>query len=287
MPIGTWWGGLLCIVLAGGAAAQAAPARPPRAHMADLIAQVRAADPMSVITARADGPGAAADLVPLTHDADPQVREIALLCLAETGGPPAVPAFLASLGDGEPVVRATALRGLTRRAAAGDVPAMLAALRRVEDPGTRADLVLQVARLGTPADRPALADRCAGWHDAESTTACVTALAWLGDDAARRDFTNRLIASRDRTRARYLEYAGQIHAAWLLPALAAVLADTEPVRWIGVDGGPPPETLRACDVAVNLIASITGHRFRFPVAPDRNYSAAEIAEVRTFVAGAH
>jgi HEAT repeat protein len=277
----------LCVAMAGRAVSQSVSTHAKQDHVADLIAQVRAADPRATLTAKSEGPTAAPGLVPLTHDPDAQVREIALLCLAETGGAPAVPAFLDRLGDSEPVVRATAMRGLARRAVSSDVPAMLDAARHVDDPVARAALVVQVARVGAAADRPALAHVCSSWHDDESTLGCVTALAWLGDESAQRDFANRLITSRDRARLRYLEYAEQIRAAWLLAALAEVLSDTDPVRWIGVDGGPPPETLRACDIAVNLIAAITGHGFTFAVSPRRNYPPAEIAEVRAFVARAH
>jgi hypothetical protein len=107
-------------------------------------------------------------------------------------------------------------------------------------------------------------------------------LARLNDDAAKSEFTRRLQSSKERLR--YLEYAQYIHAAWLLKPLQPILDDKSPMVRVGVDARPDLiQNLRACDLAVNLIYSISGRTFSFPVSSDVNYSDPQIAEVRTYV----
>lgn len=254
-----------------------------RKTVADLVAQVRAADPAATIAAREAGTAATPALVPLTHDANAEVREIALLCLAETGGPEAVRALLDRTADDDPTVRAAALRGLHRRATAADGAALLDAATRVADPDTHQALLVLLGQVQAIAELPALRDRCAHESNAVVQDGCIVARAWLGDDAGREAFRQRLIASRGRARAQWVGWAEQIRAAWLVPALPSLLDDEEPVRWIGVDGRPGPETLRVCDVAVNLVTEITGRRWSFAVRANVQYTPRQRDEVRAFL----
>jgi hypothetical protein len=301
-PVGRRFGrrcGMLGLMVAGFAGIAACQVGPPAGsarsrasqrhasehRVSELVAQVRAKDPAATLLAREIGAPAAAELIPLTKDADEEVREIALLCLAETGGIRAVRAMLARLNDGGPMVRGAALRGLERQAAAADVPALLHALEATDDAGSRRYLALLIGRLGSGADVGGMQRICGAYQDAETDEGCVTAQAQLGDGPMRAEFNRRLSSTKDRTLGRYLEYAERISAPWLLPALASLLADLTPVRWIGVDGMPGPHNLRAADIAVNLIAQITGRHFSFPLGPRVNYSPEQLEEVRRAVGG--
>ncbi len=285
-------GGLLAALLlccGGGAACQTrTQASPDRlragARVSDLTAQVRAKDPSATLLAAELGPAAAPALVPLTRDADEEVREIALLCLAETGGNGAVRAAIARLNDSAPMVRGAALRGLGRLAGADNVPALLHALDATDDAGARRYVALLIGRLGSAGDVPALRTACQRLHDPDSEEGCVAALAQLGDAPMREEFARRLTTTTDRALARYLDDAEQIHARWLLPALATRLSDTSEIRWIGVDGLPGPKSLRVADVALNLIAAISGRTFSFTPAPNVRYTDDQLAEVRAAVA---
>ena len=67
--------------------------------------------------------------------------------------------------------------------------------------------------------------------------------------------------------------------------LAALLDDVSKVLRIGVDGRPEfPEYLRACDIAVNLIAELAPAKFSFVVNRLTNYSSGQLAEVKHFAA---
>ena len=296
MRTGTWTrGAVLALMLAGpgaGAACQTRTAPPAAAHrapaggrMSDLARQVRAKDPAATLLAAELGPAAAPTLVPLSRDADEGVREIALLCLAETGGTGAVRAMLARLNDSAPMVRSAALKGLEHQAAGGDVPALIHGVEATDDAGARRYLALIIGRLGPAVDLPALQRVCSRFTDAETGEGCLTALAQVGDPASRTEFARRLAAARDRELARFLEYAERIRAPWLVPALVPLLSNLTPVRWIGVDGLPGPENLRAADIAVNLIAQITGRQFSFPLSQRANYTPEQLEEVRKVAGG--
>ena len=114
------------------------------------------------------------------------------------------------------------------------------------------------------------------------------ALASAEIPCAQMEFVRGLQAAKSRTLARYLDYAGLIKEKWLLPALLPILDDKTPLVRIGVDGEPSqPEHLRACDIAVNLVEDISGHKFSFPVAGNVNYTDAQIAEVKAFLEESH
>lgn len=253
--------------------------------MSDLAQQVRAKDPSATLLAADLGPAAAATLVPLSRDADEGVREIALLCLAETGGAGAVRAMLARLNDSAPMVRSAALKGLERQARSGDVPALLHGVEATDDAGARRYLALIVGPLGSAAELQTMQRVCSRFTDAETGEGCLTALAQLGDPASRTEFARRLAVARDRELARFLEYAERIKAPWLVPALVPLLSNVTPVRWVGVDGLPGPENLRAADIAVNLIGGITGRQFSFPLSQRVNYSPEQLDEVRKAAGG--
>src|SRR5215813_12580471 len=82
--------------------------------MQQLIDRVMAVDYAVVDGVKKAGPAAAPALDSLASNADPEVRELALVCLDEIGGVLAIDAFIRTLLDPEPMVRAAAMRGLHR-----------------------------------------------------------------------------------------------------------------------------------------------------------------------------
>lgn len=262
------------------------PTAPPRpkeeqSNMNILINKVLEKDPSATLVARQAGSSASSSLIPLTENSDPIVREIALRCLNESGGPGIAKVFAKALFDEAPTTRMAALAGLQRHYESSAYPQVLAAYDKSEDPSLRQQLALLIGKVpeGQPSD---LRQRYAQEKDSLAREGIITALARLGDAQARNEFDMRLRNSRDRERKRFLEYAEYISQTWVVAALAAVLNDKTPILRIGVDGlpGAVPEYLRACDIAVNLIAKISGATFSFPVNGRTNYSDAQLQEVR-------
>ena len=281
---------LLWACLAGVAACQRRPAasspaeaRAAGAAVTELVEKVRAKDFTATLRARELGPGAAAGVTPLLSDLDPTVRQLALLCLLEMPAPDALDIAFGAVSDDDPQVRAVALRGVGQLATRNHATRVVEALRNHPEPVARKELALIVGGMGGRESLGPLRAACDAHSDPETQRGCLVARAWLEDAEAQQEFGRQVVASRGGERIELLGYADRIRARWLLPSLGALLDDTGPARWIGADGRPGPETLRVCDVAVNLIAAISGHRFGFVVGPRVNYAPSEIAEVSRFV----
>lgn len=248
-----------------------------------LTERILKKDRTAILTARQMGPAANAELTPLLKNADPEVREIAVYCLDETGGPAALQAMASALSDENLQVRGAALQGLQHRADRASYDALLAAYDRSQDAYTRQQVMLILGRIAGANDVGDLKRRCVDEKEPTTQEGCVVSLALLNDDAAQKEFIRRLQASKQQERARYLDYSQLIHAAWLVKPLAPILDDKTPMVRVGVDARPDLiQDLRACDLALNLIVAISRRTFSFPVNRATNYSDAQIAEVRSF-----
>jgi HEAT repeat protein len=247
-----------------------------------LIQQVLDKKPAATLRAKEIGAKANPELIKLTRNDDPGVRRVAAYCLDENGGADAAVAFARLATDQDSQVRAAALEGLAHHP--GDIvpQILLQAFDQSQDAYARQQLIMIAAKV--PGISTAeIQKRYEAEKDPEVKEGMVVALAHRDDAAGKEEFIRDLQAAKDRDLARYLEYAGEIKAKWLVPALVPILDDKTPVVRIGVDGLPNhPEHLRACDIAVNLIAEISGHAFSFPIAGNVNYSDAQIAEVKAF-----
>ncbi len=239
---------------------------------------------MSILKARAAGPAALPELFSLARNTDGEVREIALYGLDEVADRRASPAFVEALLDPEPMVRGVAMRALHKRPDPAVHAALLDAFDQSPEPVVRHNIALILGRLGAP---PVTLDELGKRFEAEADPfaeeGLIVAMAKLGHEAARDRFVELLHESRGRDRGRFLEHGDYLNDRWLLPALAPLLDDTTPLLRVGVDGLPGPEHLRACDLAVNLVARISGWGFSFTIGGRINYTPGDLAEVRHFL----
>ena len=175
--------------------------------MQQLIDRVMAADYTVIDGVKKTGPAAAPALDSLSSNADPEVRELALVCLNEIGGVLAIDSFTRALLDPEPMVRAAAMRGLHRHisdlgAAARPHLSMRLynAYDKSDDPVLRQNVALILGKMPTQ-QSPELERHLAKdqrdvhpWQDAD------TAITRTGTAVAGRDGRNR--AGRMPRRAR-------------------------------------------------------------------------------------
>lgn len=251
--------------------------------MQDLIQQVVDKQPAAVLIARQIGPGANTELIKQTRNDDAAVRLVATNCLNETGGADAAVAFARLVLDNDAMVRAAALRGLTNHLTEVLPQNLLDAFDQSHVPYVRQQLMLIAAKV-PDVGTVEIQKRHDAEKDAQAREGLIVALGERGNRQAQAEYIRDLDGSKGRDRARFLEYAEEIKQAWLLPALLPILDDKTSLVWIGVDGLPRlPQSLRACDIAINLAAEISGHRFSFPVAKNVNYAETQIAEARAFL----
>ena len=251
--------------------------------MQSLIQQILDKDPAATLTARELGRQANPELIKLTRHAEAKVRRIAVYCLDETGGPDAARTFTRLVLDEDPQVRGAALQGLSNHPGDVDAGDLLEAYDHSGDGYVRQQLMIVAVRV-PQVTQFEIEKRYEAETRPDAKEGLLVALASRGHSGAQADFQRALEASRGKDRARMLEYARQIKGPWLLPSLRTILDDETPLVRIGVDGMPDlPEHLRACDIAVNLIAQITSKTFSFKVAGNVNYSVAQRAEVKATI----
>lgn len=250
-----------------------------------IVQGVLAKDYGVQLAARGAGGAAVSALLPLLGNPDDEVRQLTVHCLAETGDPRAAGGLASALLDAEPEVAMAAARALHRLATPALAQGLLDAMGQASDPTVRREIALLLGRVAGPDAIATLRDRLGREHAPEAAEGLLMALARLGDPDARRTFEERLLDARGMERKTWLDDAEYIGQPLVRP-LEKLLGDTTPVLRVGVDARPDLiDALRVCDLALILIATLSRARFSFPITRAKNYSAAEIEEVRRFVRG--
>ena len=256
--------------------------------MEELIRTVLDKNPEAIAMAKKEGRASSPALASLAKNEDPEVREIALYCLDEIGGLEALQTFVESLMDKEDLVKSAAIQALHNHPESSVYGGLLQAYDRSPDPYVRQQIPLILGRMGKDINMNDLQPRFRKEKDTTSIEGWIVALARLGEKNAQQEFAKRLQASSQQNRLRYIEYCEYIHAPWLLKPMLPLLDDKSPMINMRIDSRPEDiENLRACDLAVNLVASISGHKFSFPISETVNYGDDGLEEVKTYLRGLH
>jgi hypothetical protein len=245
--------------------------------------------------AKAMGDAALVELEPLLQHAEPDVRELAVLCVGESGGERAVELLLPRLRDDDPQVAMAALQGISLHLREAHVLELLQAHDAGVDPEVDPELVMLLGRYPAPLlsllQSGTLHERHRSARDPKVRASWQAVLAQLGDDAARRDFVEALGASVGETRKTMLDRSERIGGAWLLPALDPVLDDLTKLVRVGVDARPDLiDSLRARELAmlaVDAIAkrdpSVPPFEPSFAISRSVQYTDAQAAEMQRWL----
>lgn len=249
-----------------------------------IVQGVRNKDFAVQLLAKGAGAAPVPDLVRLLADRDPEVRQLAVYCLSETGDPSAADGLASALFDADEQVAMAAAKALHALASPQVASMLLQALDRAVDPMVRREVALVLGRVAGLPELAAMRQRWRAATPGEVKEGLTVALAGRGDDDARAEFERRLLASEGQDLLRWLQHAERVAGRWLLAPLGRILDDPTPVLRVGVDARPDLiQALRACDLALILIAKIANARFSFPVTRDHNYTDAELDEARQLV----
>lgn len=249
-----------------------------------LVLRVQNKDYAAQNDAKNAGAAAVAELVKLLQDPDEEVRLLAVHCLVATGDPGAATGLAWALFDADDQVAMAAAKGLHAVATPAQAKALLRAYDRAGEPLVKREAALVLGRIATDADVPEMKARREKETDPDAKQGLTAALAKLGDPEARTAFEEGLDSSNGRGRLPWLELSEYIGQTWLLPALGRVLDDPTPVVRVAIDSRPDMiQALRACDVALVIIAQITGATFSFPVTRAQNFTPDQLDEARRFV----
>lgn len=253
-------------------------------NLQNLIQRVLNKDPSAAILAQEIGSKANPELIKLAQNNDPEVRFIALGCLDETGGEGVAQTFAKALLDIDGSVRNAAIQGLMNHPNPEVYKDLLNAYDKSDDETVRKMIPMVAANLDEIINMEDFKLRYQKEKDPIVMEGLLVALAKQGDAAAQKDFCERLVSSSGQKRREYLDYCEYIGASWLLKSLSLLLSDKEEMIFIGLDSQPQlPQYLRACDIVVELVASITGKNFSFPVGGPVNYTDQQLNEVREYL----
>jgi len=251
--------------------------------LAALVQAVRDKDFMAQITARQGGADAVDALTPLLSEPEFEVRLLAIYCIAETGQARAADALIPMTLDTNPQIAVAAAQRVHLLSTAQSVPAILRVLPDCEEPLVRRELALALGKVAGPGKIPEMREQLARETSQLAYQGMLAALARLGDDESRKTFAHGLHDTEGMARKSWLDLVEEIGQPWLIAPLAGALGDPAPIIRIGVDALPDfPDALRACDLAVNLIAKIAARSFSFEMTDAKNYSAEELDEVKRF-----
>lgn len=228
------------------------------------------------------GPAAESELLPLLGNADPDVRELAVECLGDAGGPAAPLALVRALADPELAVASAAVGGLQRLAAPALAPELLLAFDAARDWMIR----LEISRLlGTLEGwkPPRLRERVAREPHPAVREMMIVALARRGEPEARAALARWLGEAVPADSPRLVGHAWYVSQPWLLRPLLPLLDDWTPALRT-VEGLPGPPHLRVCDLVVNLVCTLSDHRFSFAPKPGSNYDLSVLEEVKAYLA---
>jgi HEAT repeat protein len=255
------------------------------ADMETLKAQVLAKNPDAAVRARQLGRKAAPLLAELSTREDAGVRRVALNALREVGGPEAIRAFLRGLADEDPQVAGSAAGGFAKHFEPAHAAELFAAYDKAPEGQARHEIALFLGR-SSGVDAKELRKRLEAEKEPEAAEGLVVALARLGDKAAQDEFVRRLNASKERERLRFLEHVSYLGASWVLKPLLPLLDDSNVLVTRGVDARPKEMVqLRTRDLVIGLVAVLSGRSFSFKTDPNKNYTDADVDEVRRYLKG--
>ena len=219
------------------------------------------------------GPPALERLGPLAQHEDEKIRIMALTCLRSIAGPAPVEVFVESLTDESMAASVEALRGLEERLEHLESPPLIAVYPKLQDPDRREQVALILARL-PDATIPVIQALLEKEEASQAQEALQVALAMRGSESSREFVLQALASSWNQSMKRWLRIVEMIDQDWALRALNPILDDEIPLVYIGVGGldDRGPQYLRACDLAVNMIARAYPSDFPFPIDEYTQYS---------------
>lgn len=236
------------------------------------------------LLAKGSGAAPVPELVRLLRDPDAEIRQLAVYCLSATGDPSAADGLAGAVLDADPQVALVAAKALRGLAGPPLGRVLLHSFDQASEPMVRREVAIVLGRIAGPPELLAMKQRWETAPPGEAREGLTVALADRGDEDARREFEVRLLASEGDDRLRWMENADLLAQPWLLPVLGKILDDPTPLLRVAVDARPDLiQALRVCDLALILIAKITGVRFSFPVTRAHNFTPAELDEARRLV----
>ncbi len=248
-----------------------------------LVNQVKEKRPEAQGTASRLGQQGTAVLVPLTDDPDPEVRNMALICLAITGGGQASETALKKLKDEDAQVVAQALQVLSKHPPFGMEKELLEIYRTAQDETIKEDLPLIAGRMSPQIDPAPWKEFWKRETNEEVKKSLLTALARMGDEQARQEFVKQMLASQGTETLNWIEQCKYMENPWIVPHMLPWFNRQEVVVYLTPDL-KNKRPMRVVDFVIPAVIELTGAQVSFPVKRTDPFTPEEIEQVRRIAA---
>lgn len=217
-----------------------------------------------------------------THD-DPEVREVALNCVAMIADPRVPGILVTGLGDADEDIRLFALQAL-QTDCDESVAAVLIENLGSEHAEIRGGVALLLGQINHAEAVESLQARLKAEEDVSVTRHIKLALARLGVAEMKDEFASGLDVSDSKVRLTAIDDLRYIGDKDLAVRLLPALDDFGQAHLVSPKSEPEPEFARVCDAAVNVVVDLyRDNPFEFEVSEMKVYSDEELAQVRSFL----
>ncbi len=221
-------------------------------------------------------------LLKLTKNADWEVRQLSLICLAHFKTRQSAYALAEALLDEDINVRGYAAGLLQEADDPIILPQLLTALKKSEDDHVRAKIVLAIGRIGNEEAKEELKKMLLHEQDRTTRANMVQALARLQDEDSRQKILGELKSPMAKVKDKAIqkvEYIGDKEMAWELESL---LEDKNPAVTLTASA-TQAVTVRINEAAVKAIAVIYKQPFSFRIEHLRPCTEQEIQEAKQYI----
>ena len=243
-----------------------------------IIERIRQKDWTLLEEDGAIGPEAAPAIRPLLGDDDPEIRELAVHCLAAAGDGQGREGVLEALRNDSEMARSAACRCLEANPDPQDLPQLTVEVTSNPDAFVRESVARALGVIGDANATEALKRQIATEVDPADRHAMALALARLNEPAYRGQYLARLHQGEPAERARAVGEFPYVGGRDLLGELLPLLDDTEEALNVGPSN--VKRKIRVCDVVVNVLDAMLDHPFSFPTGRRIRYSQAQLDEAK-------
>jgi len=244
-----------------------------------LVNQVKEKRPEAQGTASRLGQKGTDVLVPLADDPDPEVRNMALICLGITGGREASEVALKKLKDEDDQVVAQALQVLFKHPPVGMEKELLEAYSQAKEEAIKEDLPLIAGRLAPHIDPTPWKEFWQKETDPEIKKSLLIALSRMGDEQARQEFVKQMLESQGREIIKWIDHCKYMEDPWIVPHMIPWFNRQEVVVYLTPDL-KNKRPMRVVDFVIPAVIELTGAQVSFPVKRTEPFSQEEIEQVR-------
>lgn len=244
-----------------------------------FVNQVKEKRPEAQGTASRLGQKGTTVLVPLADDPDPEVRNMALICLGITGGSQASEVALKKLKDEDGQVVAQALQVLFKHPPVNMEKELLEAYKTAEEESVREDLPLIAGRLAPHVDPAPWKEFWQKETNQEIKKNLLIGLSRMGDEQARKEFVNQMLASQGAETLKWIDHCKYMEHPWIVPHMLPWFNRQEVIVYLTPDL-KNKRPMRVVDFVIPAVIELTGAKVNFPIKRTDPFTAEEIEQVR-------